>query len=81
MKRLVSEAAKMIEGIRDKILHLQLGIFQDYLEIRMVEAFGDDWINNVIEICERKASGQHGYTYAKVAEIKRTKGSISKKNF
>ena len=54
-------------GIRDKIQHLQLSILQDYLEIKLMAKYGDNWINHVISHCEQKVNGNNPrkqtYTY------------------
>ncbi len=67
----------MNSGFRDKIQNLQLTLLQDYLEICMSGAYGEQWINEVINLCEIKLRSEpKNHTYKNVVDIKRNKGAV-----
>ena len=77
--------SKTMISARDKIQSLQLSMLQDYLEIKMSARYGEQWINEIIALCEYKVNkkDQRLHTYVKVVNDKRSKGAvmITKKSF
>ena len=71
-----------ILSTRDKIQQLQLSILQEYLKIKMQEAYGKNWINKVIELCEKrvKEAKEKNFKvdakYQKIVTRKNNKGAV-----
>ena len=63
---------------RDIVQDLQLRLLQDYLEIRMKETYGDNWVEFIVNYCrERTTAKDKGWeSYKEIVDIWENKGSV-----